>query len=228
MRSIIIFALIAFTAMPVAAQEKIDITTRLDSLSYAIGMNIGQNFKMQSLTIDVDKLAAGMRDVLKGNTRLSEEQAGQVVVSFQQEMMEKQEAERAVAGEKHKSEGAAFLAENKNKDGVKTTASGLQYKVLVEGKGPKPVEADRVKTHYTGKLIDGTEFDSSIKRGEPAEFPVTGVIKGWTEALLMMPVGSKWMLYIPSDLAYGDRGAGNVIPPNATLIFEIELLEILK
>ncbi|MBL0175062.1 MAG: FKBP-type peptidyl-prolyl cis-trans isomerase [Ignavibacteria bacterium] len=230
MRSITaaVILLSVFTASTFA-QDGVSITSRKDSVSYAIGMNIGQNFKMQNIDIDVALLSSAIKAVLTGGkTALNEEQAGQVVISYQQEIMAKQEAERKISGEKQSAEGAKFLAENKKKDGVKVTESGLQYKVITEGTGEIPKSTDKVKTHYTGKLIDGTEFDSSVKRGEPATFPVTGVIKGWTEALQMMKVGSKWMLYIPSDLAYGERGGGSVIPPNATLVFEIELLSIEK
>lgn len=219
----------AFAAPEVLAQKPVELKTRRDSVSYAIGMNIGQNFKLQSIDVDLTILSAAMEAVIKGGqTAMTEDQAGQCVMSYQQEMMAKQEAERKISGAKNKAEGDSFLAENKKKDGVKTTESGLQYKVLVEGTGPKPTASDKVKTHYSGKLIDGTEFDSSYKRGEPAVFPVTGVIKGWTEALQMMTVGSKWQLFIPSELAYGERGAGQTIGPNAALVFDIELLGIEK
>lgn len=230
MRSITLSLLVLVLAGSSAfAQDSPALKTRKDSVSYAIGMNIGQSFKMQSVDIDVDLLSAAIKAVVSGQkTTISEEDAGKCVIAFQQEVMQKQEAERKVTSEKQSTEGKKFLEENKNKEGVKVTASGLQYKVITEGTGEIPKSTDKVKTHYTGKLIDGTEFDSSVKRGEPATFPVTGVIKGWTEALQMMKVGSKWMLYIPSDLAYGDRGAGNVIPAGATLVFEIELLSIEK
>ena len=193
------------------AQENVELKTRQDSVSYAIGYNIGTNFKMN-----------------EGDTNLTEEEAQQVWMSYQQEMMAKQKAESEAAGAKNKDAGAKWLAENKNKEGVNKTASGLQYKVVKMGDGPKPAKEDKVKVHYRGTLIDGTQFDSSYDRGEPAEFPVGGVIAGWTEALQLMPVGSKWEVYIPSELGYGERGAGQDIGPNATLIFEVELLEILK
>ncbi|MBI5646173.1 MAG: FKBP-type peptidyl-prolyl cis-trans isomerase [Ignavibacteriae bacterium] len=230
MRIALFLLLAAALAVPeVLAQKPVELKTRRDSVSYAIGMNIGQNFKLQSIDVDLTILSAAMEAVIKGGqTAMTEDQAGQCVMSYQQEMMAKQEAERKISGAKNKAEGDSFLAENKKKDGVKTTESGLQYKVLVEGTGPKPTASDKVKTHYSGKLIDGTEFDSSYKRGEPAVFPVTGVIKGWTEALQMMTVGSKWQLFIPSELAYGERGAGQTIGPNAALVFDIELLGIEK
>ena len=157
---------------------------------------------------------------------MSKEERDKTLQAFQKEMMEKQIAASKEAAEKNKAEGEKFLAENKTKDGVKTTASGLQYKVLKEGSGASPKETDTVVTNYRGTLIDGTEFDSSYKRNEPASFPVNRVIKGWTEALQLMKPGAKYQLFIPSSLAYGERGAGQLIGPNATLIFEVELLSI--
>lgn len=211
------------------AQENVELKTRQDSVSYAIGYNIGTNFKMQSIEVDPAVVAAAMRDVMnEADTKLTEEEAQQVWMSYQQEMMAKQQQEREASGTKNKEEGAKWLAENKDKEGVVTTESGLQYKVIKMGDGPKPTQNDKVRVHYRGKLIDGTQFDSSYDRGEPAEFPVGGVIAGWTEALQLMPVGSKWEVYIPSELGYGERGAGQDIGPNATLIFEVELLEIVK
>lgn len=208
-------------------EAKPELKPTKENISYAIGMNIGSNIKRQGIEADVDEMAKGIKDsVAGGTTRFSEQEAQQILNAMQTELRAKQEAERKVAGEKNKTEGEAFLAENAKKPGVKTTDSGLQYKVITEGKGEKPKPTDTVTTHYRGRLINGTEFDSSYKRGQPAEFPVTGVIKGWTEALQLMPVGSKWELYIPSTLAYGERGSGRDIGPNATLIFEIELLGI--
>lgn len=190
-----------------------------DKASYSIGMQIGQSLKRQGMDINLDQLSAGLKAVLAGEkTALTEEEARQAYTSYAQQMQTKRM-------EKGKKEGDAFLAENKKKEGVQTTPSGLQYKVITKGTGPKPTTNDTVKTHYRGTLIDGTEFDSSYKKGEPITFPVTGVIKGWTEALLMMPVGSKWQLFIPSDLAYGPGGRPG-IPPNSTLLFDIELLGI--
>ncbi len=211
------------------AQENVELKTRQDSVSYAIGYNIGTNFKMQSIEVDPAVVAAAMRDIMNENdTKLTEEEAQQVWMSYQQEMMAKQQQEREASGTKNKEDGAKWLAENKEKEGVVTTESGLQYKVITMGDGSKPSKNDKVRVHYRGRLIDGTQFDSSYDRGEPAEFPVGGVIAGWTEALQLMPVGSKWEVYIPSELGYGERGAGQDIGPNATLIFEVELLDIVK
>src|SRR5688500_18709106 len=206
-----------------------------DKVSYSIGMDIGRNIKRQNLELNVDALAAGIRDIMAGGkTALTEEESREVMNAYRTEMQAKQQTVAKEQSEKNRKEGEAFLAENLKKEGVKThqvklpngTNATLQYKVMTAGTGPKPTTNDTVITHYRGTLIDGTEFDSSYKRGEPATFPVTGVIKGWTEALLMMPVGSKWQLYIPSELAYGERGAGRNIGPNATLIFDIELVGI--
>lgn len=211
------------------AQQNVDLTTRQDSVSYALGLNIGQSLKMQKIEADPAVIAAAMRDVLDSNDlKMTEEQAQQIWMSYQQELMAKADEERKAAGVKNLEEGDKFLAENKQKDGIVVTESGLQYKVITMGDGPKPTSSDKVKVHYRGTLIDGKQFDSSYDRGEPAVFPVTGVIPGWTEVLQLMPVGSKWEVYIPSKLAYGERGAGNDIAPNATLIFMVELLGIEK
>jgi FKBP-type peptidyl-prolyl cis-trans isomerase FklB len=211
------------------AQENVELKTRKDSVSYAIGYNIGTNFKMQSIEADPAMVAAAMRDIMNdGETKMTEEVAQQVWMSYQQEMMAKQQQEREAAGVTNMEKGKKWLEENKTKEGVKTTESGLQYKVIKMGDGPKPTANDKVKVHYRGRLIDGKQFDSSIDRGEPAVFPVTGVIAGWTEVLQLMPVGSKWEVYIPSELGYGAQGAGQDIGPNATLIFDVELLGIEK
>lgn len=224
-----IFA-IGLLALPTHAQDQKteQKTEPLDKqkISYAIGMNIGNSIKRQSIDVDVDTMAKAVKDMIAGHPTMSEEEAQKTMMEMNNQLRAKREEERKLAGEKNKKEGEAFLAENAKKPGVKTTSSGLQYKIITEGKGEIPKASDTVTTQYRGRLIDGTEFDSSYKRGQPAQFPVTGVIKGWTEALEMMPVGSKWELYIPSDLAYGERGAGQNIGPNATLIFEIELLGI--
>ena len=210
-----------------AADSAPALKTEQDKISYSIGLNIGRNFKSQGIDANPDLVGAAIRDVLKGNKPLlTEEEAMAVLGNFQKEMRAKQMAKASESGDKNKKEGVAFLAANKTKDGIKTTASGLQYKVIKAGTGKIPKATDTVKTHYAGTLIDGTEFDSSIKRGEPATFPVGGVIKGWTEALQLMPVGSKWQLFIPADIAYGEPGRPPVIGPNATLIFDIELLSI--
>lgn len=201
-----------------------------DSLSYSIGVSVAQSIKQQGLTdINTTLLAQGIDEALKdGKMTLSLEQVQEVMQSYFQKQMAVKNAEAQKASAENKKVGNAFLAENKAKAGVTTTASGLQYSIEKEGTGAKPTASDRVKVHYTGRLLDGTEFDSSIKRGQPAEFGVSEVIKGWTEALQLMPVGSKWKLFIPAELAYGDRGAGADIKPGSTLVFDVELLDIVK
>ncbi|GAB3961783.1 FKBP-type peptidyl-prolyl cis-trans isomerase [Spirosoma harenae] len=201
-----------------------------DSLSYSIGVSIAQNIKQQGpKNVNSALLAQGLDDALKGGAmQLSMEQVQQVIQGYYQKQMAVRNAESMKVSEENKKAGAAFLAENKTKTGVVTTGSGLQYSIEKEGTGAKPTATDRVKVHYTGKLLNGQTFDSSVERGQPAEFGVTEVIKGWTEALQLMPVGSKWKLYIPSDLAYGDRGAGADIKPGSTLVFDVELLDIVK
>ncbi len=192
-----------------------------------IGNGLGANLKKQSVEVDPSLVAEGLKDAMgDGKTRLTEEEAKTVLTEVQNEVREQQQEKIKEAAGKNKTEGEKFLAENKSKEGVVTLPSGLQYKILKEGTGPKPTAADTVVCNYKGTLLDGTEFDSSYKRGQPATFPVSGVIKGWTEALQLMPVGSKWQLFIPSDLAYGPRGAGAEIGPDATLIFEVELISI--
>ena len=208
-------------------QGKTELKTQVDSISYSIGLDIGKNLKNQSLEVNPGALADGVKHVIEGTTPLlTDEQAQATLVLLQEQMKTKQQEKMKAAGEKGRLEGEAFLAENKKEKGIVTLPSGLQYKVVTMGTGPKPKAEQTVQVHYAGKLIDGTEFDSSYKRGQPAVFPVNGVIAGWTEALQLMPVGSKWQLFIPSDLAYGEAGAGHVIPPNATLIFDVELLSI--
>jgi FKBP-type peptidyl-prolyl cis-trans isomerase FklB len=202
-----------------------------DKVSYALGMNIaaglGANLKRQNVQVNNDVLVKAIKDGLSGGkTLMTEAEAQDTLRQFMTELQQKQEQKMKEAGEANKKEGEAFLAANKSKPGVVTLPSGLQYKIVKEGTGPKPAATDTVVCNYRGTLINGTEFDSSYKRGEPATFPVSGVIKGWTEALQLMPVGSKWELYIPPDLAYGMRGAGADIGPNATLLFEVELLSI--
>lgn len=198
-----------------------------DKVSYSIGLDIGSTFKKQNMDINVDILMAGMRDALSGNKPLlTEDQVKETMAAYSKTMMEKQAAQAKEASVKNAVTGEKFLTDNKGKEGVKTTASGLQYKVLKEGSGDSPKETDTVVTHYKGTLINGTEFDSSYKRNEPASFPVNRVIKGWTEALQMMKPGSKYQLFVPSSLAYGERGAGQDIGPNETLIFEVELLSV--
>src|ERR1051326_4405138 len=209
------------------AQDKPQLKDQKDKASYSIGYDIGETFKKQKIELNMDALVAGLKEAIAGKeATLSKDEREKTLQAFQKEMMEKQLAASKEAAEKNKAEGEKFLEENKKKDGVKTTASGLQYKVIKEGSGPSPKETDTVVTNYRGTLIDGTEFDSSYKRNEPATFPVNRVIKGWTEALQMMKPGSKYQLFIPPSLGYGERGAGQLIGPNATLIFDVELLSI--
>jgi FKBP-type peptidyl-prolyl cis-trans isomerase FklB len=202
--------------------------TQKDKASYAIGLNIGKSMNKDSVDVDTSILLRGLKDGLAGGKPLlTDEEARAVMTTLQSDMRKKQEAKMLVQGEANKKEGEAFLADNKTKDGVVTLPSGLQYKILKQGTGAKPVVTDTVVCNYKGTLLDNTEFDSSYKRGQPATFPVSGVIKGWTEALQLMPVGSKWQLFIPSELAYGPRGGpGGGIGPNATLIFEVELMSV--
>ena len=207
---------IVFWVSYVNAQENLALKSQKDKVSYIIGMDIGTNLKKQSIDIDSNILAKGVKDALSGGKPLlTEQEIQETMIAFQKEVMEKQ-----------KKRGEAFLAENKNKEGVKTLPSGLQYKVIKAGTGKTPKLNNTVTTHYRGTLIDGTEFDSSYKRGQPVSFPVSGVIPGWTEALQLMQEGAKWQLFIPPNLGYGERGAGGVIGPNATLIFEMELISI--
>ncbi|MCL5966787.1 MAG: FKBP-type peptidyl-prolyl cis-trans isomerase [Deltaproteobacteria bacterium] len=197
--------------------------------SYAIGMDIGNSLKRQSVEVDPDLIAKGVRDVVSGGkTLLTDQEARDTLMALQKDLMAKAEERMKALAEKNKKDGEVFLAENKKKEGVVTLPSGLQYKVVKEGAGPVPTDNDVVETNYRGTLIDGTEFDSSYKRGQTATFPVKGVIPGWTAALKRMKVGSKWQLFIPPGLAYGARGAGRDIGPNATLIFDVELLGIKK
>ena len=200
--------------------DAITLKTKKEKFSYALGMNWGTNLRKQSVEVDPSILAQGLRAALAGGkTLLTPEEAQAAITEKRQEQMQ------AVA-EANKKEGDAFLAVNKSKEGVVTLPSGLQYKIMTAGTGPKPTASDSVVCNYRGTLINGTEFDSSYKRGQPATFPVTGVIKGWTEALQLMPVGSKWQLFVPSGLAYGEPGRTGSIGPNTTLIFEVELMSI--
>jgi FKBP-type peptidyl-prolyl cis-trans isomerase FklB len=215
-------------ATQVMAAENAVPKSQKDKLSYTIGVNVGRNMKQLPAEIDPEQFVKGFKDGLSGTkTMLSDEEMRTVTTAFQKELAEKQAEKMKAVGEKNKKEGEAFLAANKKKEGVKTLPSGLQYKIIKEGTGKKPKATDKVTCQYEGTLIDGTVFDSSYKRGEPATFPVNGVIPGWTEALQMMKVGSKWQLFIPSKLAYGERGAGPQIGPNAVLIFTVELISIL-
>jgi FKBP-type peptidyl-prolyl cis-trans isomerase FkpA len=202
--------------------DKAELTTSKQKISYAIGVNIGKNMKQQSVDLDYDVIAKGMRDGASGASAFTDQEMTEVMNNFKKEM----ENKMAEAGNKSKKQGEDFLAANKAKEGVKVTQSGLQYKVLKEGKGAKPKATDMVKVHYRGTLVDGTEFDSSYKRGEPIEFPLNGVIKGWTEGVQLMTPGSKYQFYIPYDLAYGEEGRPPTIPGNSALVFDVELLEV--
>lgn len=229
-RSFFVLAAITITTGMVAQTKSVkkpaapvQMKTQVDSVSYALGMSLASFYREQGLkTINASLVNKGINDVIKGGKPLlTEEQMNMSISNYLQQL----KAEKAAGNKKA---GAAFLAANKTKPGVVATASGLQYQVLKEGNGPKPTINDKVKCHYTGTLIDGTEFDSSVKRGQPAEFPLNGVIRGWTEALQLMPVGSRWRLFLPSELAYGDNQAGQQIAPGSTLIFDVELLDIVK
>jgi FKBP-type peptidyl-prolyl cis-trans isomerase len=210
-----------------AGARPLTLTTQQQKFSYALGLSLGKNMHRQSVEIQPDIVARGIKDgVAGGKALLTDEEAQAVVMAVQNDVRAKQQEKMKDVGDKNKQEGAAFLAANKNKEGVVTLPSGLQYKILTQGTGPKPTANDSVVCNYRGTLIDGKEFDSSYKRGQPATFPVGRVIKGWTEALQLMPVGSKWQLFVPAELGYGERGAGADIGPDATLIFEVELLSI--
>jgi FKBP-type peptidyl-prolyl cis-trans isomerase len=226
---------VAIATALVGCQQKTDtaktekLETEEQKVSYGMGLNLGKRIK-QEFTIDVDAFAIGMRHAMSDNAKplLTDEEITKVMQDFQQKQVAKQETELKAKAEKNKTASEKFLADNGKAEGVKTTASGLQYKVVTEGTGPKPKADDTVEVNYKGTLVDGTEFDSSYKRGQSVTFPVSGVIPGWTEALQLMPVGSKFELAIPADLAYGPGGAGGVIGPNSALKFEVELLSIKK
>jgi FKBP-type peptidyl-prolyl cis-trans isomerase FklB len=209
------------------AAEKKALQSQRDKVSYSIGLDIGNNLKRQSIDVDPDIISQGIKDILAGNEpSMTETEIIETMMILQKELMEKQAEKVKQLAEKNKTAGEAFLAENKKKDGVITLPSGLQYKIIKEGTGKTPKLTDTVTVNYRGTFIDGTEFDSSFKRGEPATFPVNGVIAGWTEALQLMKEGSNWQLFIPSNLAYGDKGAGVVIEPNSVLIFDVELISV--
>jgi FKBP-type peptidyl-prolyl cis-trans isomerase FklB len=209
------------------AADAPELKTDKEKISYSIGMNLGGSLKRDSIEVDPDMLAKGLKDSYGGGkTLLTEDQARQALDDFQKTLMAKKAETMQKLSEKNKADGEKFLAENAKKEGVKSLPSGLQYKEIAPGTGNSPKTTDTVTTHYKGTLIDGTEFDSSYKRGEPVSFPVSGVIAGWTEALQLMKEGAKWQLFVPPSLAYGERGAGREIGPNATLIFEVELISI--
>ena len=211
----------------VSAQETQVLKTQKDKISYSVGVSVGRNFQQQGVEIDPDVMVKGLKDVLAGGKlQLTEDDLKKTLDTYQEALRQKQTKARDAAAEKNAKEGVAFLAANKKQKDVITLPSGLQYKILKAGDGRKPVDTDTVECHYRGTLINGTEFDSSYRTGKPASFKVTGVIPGWTEALKLMSVGSKWQLFIPSQLAYGDRGAGNRVGPRETLIFDVELVAI--
>ncbi|MGZ3724748.1 MAG: FKBP-type peptidyl-prolyl cis-trans isomerase [Pseudobdellovibrio sp.] len=218
-------ALVAVSGLllTLTACNKPDLKSDKGQASYAIGQQIGKNLKAQNIEIDPKTLAASLADAVQGKSEMKDEEIQKAMMKLQEMAMKKQAEE----GEANKKKAADFLEKNKTAEGVKVTASGLQYQVIKEGDGATPKKEDTVKCHYTGTLIDGTKFDSSVDRGQPAEFPVAGVIPGWTEALQMMKVGSKYKLFIPPELAYGPAGRPG-IPPNSALVFEVELLEIVK
>jgi FKBP-type peptidyl-prolyl cis-trans isomerase len=224
-------ATLALTACDkIETQGSRELKTSKDKVSYGIGMDIGRSFKQQNLAgadIDLEKLRYGIQDALSGaKPALTDSQLQATMMEFQKVMMARGDSLQKAKADSGMKAAKAFLDKNAKEPGVQVTASGLQYKVITEGKGPKPDSSSTVSVHYVGTLVDGTEFDNSIKRGQPVQFPVGNVIKGWTEALQLMPVGSKWKLFIPPQLGYGEHGAGRQIGPNAALIFEVELLEI--
>ena len=221
----IAIASLAIACNQQSSNQSVNLTNQVDSTSFAIGVNVaenlGKNIAQQFEEVNLDLLKAGLNAGIDTNNKseISGAVAEQIIEEF---FKSKQE----LTAKKAQGEGAAFLAENAKREGVISLESGLQYEILTEGNGQIPTINDKITAHYHGTLIDGTVFDSSVDRGEPASFPVNGVIAGWTEALQIMPVGSKWKLYVPSDLAYGERGAGQIIGPYSTLIFEVELLSI--
>jgi UDP-GlcNAc:undecaprenyl-phosphate/decaprenyl-phosphate GlcNAc-1-phosphate transferase len=222
-----VFLSAVFLAASAGAEEKQVLNSQQEKASYGIGVNMGRNFRLQGIEVDLDIMLKGLKDSLSGGKLLlSEDDLRTTLDTYQAEIVKKQAEIRKAIGEKNKEEGDAFLAENKKKEGVVTLPSGLQYKVLKEGDGKKPTDTDSVECNYRGTLVNGIEFDNSYRTGKAAALKVSAVMPGWVEALKLMPVGSKWLLFIPSQLAYGERGAGFQIGPNATLIFEVELLAI--
>lgn len=222
MRPVIITAAALSLAMASFGENQPQLKDLKDKVSYSVGLNVGSNFKKQGQDLNPDLFLAGLKDAMSGKKpALSEAEREETMQAWSKQMEEKQKA----AAEKNAADGAKFLAENKKNDGVKTTASGLQYKIIKEGTGAQPKETDSVTVNYRGTLINGTEFDSSYKRGQPATFPLSAVIKGWTEGLQLMKAGSKYQLFIPPELAYRERAFGDIVA-NSTLIFEVELLEV--
>jgi len=223
---VMIILCMVLAVSPVYGEEKTELKNEKDKLSYALGADMGNNLKKFEVDVNAEMYVKGMKDALSGGSvLLTEQEIKSTIMAMQKDLQAKQQEKMKSQGEKNKKEGDAFLTENKKKEGVKILPSGLQYKVITEGKGKSPVATDTVTVHYKGTLIDGTEFDSSYKRNEPASFPVNGVIKGWTEALQLMKEGAKWQLFIPANLAYGESGRPS-IPANSVLIFEVELIKI--
>lgn len=209
--------------------KSITLSSKEQKVSYSIGVDIGKSFQEQSIVIDENAFIAGIRDGQKNKPALmNDEQIRETLMSLQTELMEKQKEKAQKVAMKNKTDGDMFLEKNKQQPDIKTTQTGLQYRVIKDGTGTAPKATDQVVTHYKGKLIDGTVFDSSYDRGEPATFPVNGVIAGWTEALQLMKPGSKWELFIPANLAYGEQGVGDIIPPNSVLLFEVELISVVN
>lgn len=223
-----ILAMSALLAGSAFAEDKPDLKDPKQRISYAIGTDIGSGMKRQDLDIDPKAMAAGLADAFSGKPALTDEEIKQTLNDFRTQMTAKLEAKQKTEGAANIKKGEDFLAANSKKEGVKTTASGLQYKAIKSGTGKTPKASDTVKVHYHGTLIDGTVFDSSVDRGEPISFPVGGVIPGWTEALQLMKEGDKWQIVLPSKIAYGEQGAGPKIGPNSVLVFEVELLAIEK
>lgn len=210
-----------------SAGDKLELKDQNEKESYTLGYKYGESFKKQGMDIAVEEFNAGFRDATGGNApQMTPEDMNATLSELQKRMVAAQQERLRKMAAKNLEEGQTFMTQNAKKDGVKTLPSGLQYKVIQEGSGEMPKADDTVTVNYRGSFMDGTEFDSSYKRGQPASFKVNGVIKGWTEALQLMKEGSKWELFLPSDLAYGERGAGQAIPPNSTLIFEVELISI--
>ncbi|WP_299981466.1 FKBP-type peptidyl-prolyl cis-trans isomerase [uncultured Pseudoteredinibacter sp.] len=217
-----------------APEQELVLDTMEKKISYILGYDVAGRFKQDEMSLDAAAISAAVKDIAEDKqSRLTPEEMQSVMTQYQEKQMAKQQEaiekariESEKAGEENLAAGQAFLAENAKKEGMQSTESGLQYEVITEGSGPKPTTDDAVQVHYVGTLIDGTEFDSSVARGEPATFKVTQVIPGWTEVLQLMPEGSKWKVYIPSNLAYGPGGTGGIIGPNATLVFEVELLKV--
>ena len=224
---IMLTSLAGCTPEEATSASELELDTPKNRISYTIGVNIGQDFKSQNMDVDPDLLLMGLKDTLSGKElQLTEEEMVQEIQNFQQEMQAKMAAEMEVKAAENKASGEAFMTENAKQEGVVVTESGLQYKIIEPGQGDSPGPADVATVHYRGTLIDGTQFDSSYDRGQPASFPVGGVIAGWSEALQLMKPGAKWQLVIPAELAYGERGAGQDIGPNSTLLFDVELISV--